>query len=83
MIRRHFQTFGRSLLERGLAWWASPAANPQQPQRNLGCSTSSNHEVVFASGITLVRFVSRHKNSPTLSIEELKKVRVRLLQDGW
>lgn len=25
LIRRHFQAFGRSLLERGLAWWASPA----------------------------------------------------------
>lgn len=25
LIRRHFQAFGRSLLERGLAWWASLA----------------------------------------------------------
>ncbi|MGD9787593.1 MAG: lipid A biosynthesis acyltransferase [Sulfuricellaceae bacterium] len=25
LVRRHFQAFGRSLLERGLAWWASPA----------------------------------------------------------
>lgn len=27
LIRRHFQAFGRSLLERGLAWWASPPAS--------------------------------------------------------